>query len=116
MWPCEEICDAIEETNSDDLDDGFQVGVLNSRGVTCRSPLDGGDLERKEATKYGDGLNFATSTGQEQPLHFVELLTITIGTTQRIRGRQNEVKSVIESDSVPQQDQYRTRRSCWGRR
>ncbi len=52
MWPCEEICDAIEEANSDDLDDGFQVGVLNSRGATWRSPLDGGDLERKERDKY----------------------------------------------------------------
>jgi hypothetical protein len=51
-WPCEEICDAIEEANSDDLDDGFQIGVLNSRGVTERSPLDGGDLERKERDKY----------------------------------------------------------------
>ena len=52
MWPCEEICDAIEEANSDDLDRGFQIGVRNRRGVTTRSPLDGGDLERKEAAKY----------------------------------------------------------------
>ena len=51
-WPCEEICDAIEEADSDDLDHGFQVGVLNRRGVTCRAPLDGGDSERKEAAKY----------------------------------------------------------------
>jgi len=52
MWPCEEICDAIEETDSDDLNHGFQIGILNSRGVVTRSPLDGGDLERKEAAKY----------------------------------------------------------------
>ena len=52
MWPCEEICDAIEEANSDDLDDGFQIGVLNSRGATWRSPLDGGNLERQERDKY----------------------------------------------------------------
>jgi hypothetical protein len=52
LWPCTEICDAIEEANSDDLDRGFQIGVFNSRGVTTRSPLDGGDLERKEAAKY----------------------------------------------------------------
>ncbi|NQT37886.1 MAG: helix-turn-helix domain-containing protein [Planctomycetes bacterium] len=52
MWPCEEICDAIEETDSDELDHGFQIGVMNSRGVICRSPLAGGDLERKEAAKY----------------------------------------------------------------
>jgi hypothetical protein len=51
-WPCEPICDAIEEAASDDLDHGFQIGILNSRGVTTRSPLDGGDLERKEAAKY----------------------------------------------------------------
>ena len=52
MWPCEEICDSIEEVGSDELDHGFQIGALNSRGVTTRSPLDGGDLERKEAAKY----------------------------------------------------------------
>jgi len=52
MWPCEAICDAIEEADSDDLDHGFQIGVLNSRGVVTKSPLDGGDLERKEAAKY----------------------------------------------------------------
>jgi hypothetical protein len=52
MWPCEEICDAIEEANSDDLDRGFQIGVLNSRGATLSSPLDGGDLERKERDRY----------------------------------------------------------------
>ena len=51
-WPCEEICDAIEEAASEDLDHGFQIGVLNSRGVVGRSPFDGGDLERKEAAKY----------------------------------------------------------------
>jgi hypothetical protein len=51
MWPCEEICDAIEEANSDDLDHGFQIGIRNSRGVTTRSPLDGGDLERRERDK-----------------------------------------------------------------
>lgn len=52
MWPCQEICDAIEEANSDDLDHGFQIGIYNGRGVTCRGPLDGGDLERREAAKY----------------------------------------------------------------
>ncbi len=52
MWPCEQICDAIEEANSDDLDRGFQIGVLNSRGATWRSPLDGGGLEHKERDKY----------------------------------------------------------------
>ncbi len=52
-WPCEVVCDAIEEVNSDDLDRGFQVGVLNLRGATTRSPFDGGDLEQSEARKYG---------------------------------------------------------------
>lgn len=51
-WPCEEICDAIEEVASDDLDRGFQIGIHNSRGVVIRSAMDGGDLERREAAKY----------------------------------------------------------------
>jgi len=52
IWPCEEICDAIEEVASDDLDHGFQIGTLNSRGVVGRSPLIGGEPERQEAAKY----------------------------------------------------------------
>lgn len=52
MWPCVEICDAIEEVDSDDLDQGFQIGAFNSRGVVVRSPLMGGDAERKEGAKY----------------------------------------------------------------
>lgn len=52
IWPCEEICDAIEEADSDDLDRGFQIGAFNSRGVSVRSPLIGGDPERKECAKY----------------------------------------------------------------
>jgi len=52
MWPCEEICDSIEEADSDDLDRGFQIGIRNSRGVVTRSLLDGGDLERREAVRY----------------------------------------------------------------
>ena len=50
MWPCEAICDAIEEADSDDLDRGFQDGAQHPRGL--RSALDGGDLERREAAKY----------------------------------------------------------------
>ena len=52
MWPCEEICDAIEETDSDDLDRGFQIGIFNGRGVVARSPLEGGAPEYREADKY----------------------------------------------------------------
>jgi transcriptional regulator with XRE-family HTH domain len=51
-WPCEEICDAIEEVESEDLDRGFQIGIHNSRGVVTRSAMDGGDLERRQAAKY----------------------------------------------------------------
>ena len=52
VWPCEAIRDAIEEVNSDDLDRGFYIGIRNSRGVTSRSPFDGGNLERMVAKKY----------------------------------------------------------------
>ncbi len=52
MWPCEAICDAIEEASSEPLNRGFEIGIYNSRGMVPRSLLEGGDPERKEAAKY----------------------------------------------------------------
>ncbi len=42
----------IENSRSEDLETGVLIGVRNSRGITTRSPLDGGILERGEAAKY----------------------------------------------------------------
>lgn len=42
----------IELCRSRDLEEGFQIGLYNRRGVTVRLPTDGGQQERDLATLY----------------------------------------------------------------
>ena len=51
-WPCEAVCQAMEEIASSHICKGFEVGVHNSRGVQWRG--EGGLQERELAAKYRD--------------------------------------------------------------
>lgn len=51
-WPSKSIRDLLENVNSDKLNRGFITQVYNNRGVTSRSPLDGGAQERGLAEQY----------------------------------------------------------------
>lgn len=51
-WPSRPIRDVIERTASDELEEGFRVGVYNSRGVVTKDPADGGVQERALAGRY----------------------------------------------------------------
>ncbi len=51
-WPHEAIRDVLEHYNSKALADGFVVGKCNLRGVTSRSPGDGGEQERELVAQY----------------------------------------------------------------
>lgn len=51
-WPCRAIRDLYQGQRSEHMENGFFIEVLNSRGVTSRSPDAGGDLERTEAARY----------------------------------------------------------------
>lgn len=51
-WPPEPVCDVIEVTRSRALEEGFEVGVYNQRGVTVRALHDGGEQERALAERY----------------------------------------------------------------
>jgi transcriptional regulator with XRE-family HTH domain len=51
-WPPEPVCDVIEITRSRALEEGFEVGVYNQRGVTVRALHDGGEQERALAEHY----------------------------------------------------------------
>ena len=51
-WPHESVRDVLESYNSKELADGFVVGKCNLRGVTSRSPGDGGEQERALAAQY----------------------------------------------------------------
>jgi hypothetical protein len=45
-WPPEPVREIIEMCRSRYLEEGFQIGLYNRRGVTVRLPTDGGQLER----------------------------------------------------------------------
>lgn len=51
-WPPEPIREIIEICRSRDLESGFEVGVINRRGVTMRGMTDGGAQERNEALEF----------------------------------------------------------------
>ena len=51
-WPCEPVRNVIEDLASDELEDGFSLGVYNNRGVVKRDPADGGVQERALAERY----------------------------------------------------------------
>lgn len=50
IWPCEAVCEAMEEIASIEIGKGFSIGARNSRGVHWRGK--GGDQERELAMKY----------------------------------------------------------------
>ena len=50
IWPCEAVCEALEEIASTEIGKGFHIGTLNSRGVVTRG--EGGKQEYELAAKY----------------------------------------------------------------
>ena len=60
-WPSTAVREIIDTLASPNLEQGFQIGVFNSRGVVTRDPAAGGAQERTLAEKYY-GLAAAVST------------------------------------------------------
>lgn len=50
IWPCEPVCEVMEDVASPEIARGFNTGVYNSRGVHTR--VEGGSQERELAAKY----------------------------------------------------------------
>lgn len=51
-WPCAPVRGLMEELRSKDLEQGFYIGVVNSRGVVAKDPPAGGAQERALADHY----------------------------------------------------------------
>jgi hypothetical protein len=51
-WPAEPVRDLIETIGSRELENGFIIGRISSRGVTTRGIYDGGKQERELAQQY----------------------------------------------------------------
>jgi len=52
LWPAEPVRELIEDLRSQRFEEGLHTGKFNSRGITSRSPGDGGIQERQLAAKH----------------------------------------------------------------
>jgi hypothetical protein len=60
IWPGEAARELLEELQSEKIEEGLRMEILNRRGVTTRSPGDGGMQELELAAKYAtDARNVA---------------------------------------------------------
>jgi hypothetical protein len=51
-WPCIPVRDALEESGTDAMFEGFEVGIFNKRGAYCTMPDGGGEQEQAIARRY----------------------------------------------------------------
>ncbi|MFZ5162746.1 hypothetical protein ACOY6D_08610 [Enterobacter hormaechei] len=56
-WTSITIKDLLEETERDEIREGFYFGTINSRGTTIRAYYEGGDKERKLVDQYKEIAN-----------------------------------------------------------
>lgn len=52
LWPFTPAREVLEPYEMEEMRQGFIIGTHNKRGVTCRSPWDGGEQERDLAAYY----------------------------------------------------------------
>lgn len=64
VWPSKPVRELIERIGSTSIETGIEVGVFNSRGITTRSPYDGGNQERELAQEYRE---WAKETASKWP-------------------------------------------------
>ncbi len=89
VWPCEPVRKVMESIRSDDLMDGAQVGVINSRGVHWRG--EGGDQERVLADKY---LNWANALMVKYP-YVSSALLMKLGKSYQSDASYQDIRASI---------------------
>lgn len=52
-WPARTIFQVIEDINTEELKEGYSIGMWNKRGVTTRGAFDGGGIEHERAGYFG---------------------------------------------------------------
>lgn len=52
LWPCDEICDVLENVNTSALIEGFAIENYNRRSFTTRGVYDGGSIENHRAEHF----------------------------------------------------------------
>ncbi|MEU0672068.1 hypothetical protein ABZ330_04135 [Streptomyces sp. NPDC006172] len=92
-WPPVQVRQIIESVRSRDIENGFVIAVMNSRGVTWRSLDAGGEQERALADKYQ---KFAKAVGVRWPR--TQRLLRRISESWDQRARQEDHMAEIRED------------------
>jgi excisionase family DNA binding protein len=93
IWPAEPVRELIERIGSQELENGFFIGRLNSRGVTTRGVYDGGRQERVLAALYRD---WSTATASTWP-RTARLLRAVSDSYER-DARREDAKAELDAD------------------
>jgi hypothetical protein len=91
-WPSVAVRDVMEEIGTEELFNGFCVGVFNRRGMFSKSPTEGGAQERALAKKYQE---FAEASKIEWPRTAAALRRVAQSYEQD--ARREDVEAMVES-------------------
>jgi hypothetical protein len=92
-WPTRPVRDLIERLRRREVDTGFEIEVLNSRGATSRGLTDGGEQERVLAAKY-EGL--AQKVADQWPRTASILRSLARGYEDQARRQDEEARRFVE--------------------
>jgi len=88
-WPPEPICRVIDKIESSDLGDGFCIAINNKRGVTTRSPFEGGNQERELAVQFR---KYAENLYTSYPRTAALLVRVAEGYEDEAKGQDKEAE------------------------
>jgi hypothetical protein len=84
-WPTLPVRNAIEKLASEKIENGFWTGILNKRGVTTRSPLEGGKQEYELADRFDD-----LARNIQDRWHRTAVVLRSVAETYRAQGRRED--------------------------
>lgn len=86
MWPLPAVCELIDEVGSENLDEGFIVGMCRGLMSSVRGVYDGGQQEREHAQRYRTWSKQIRSTSR----HTARLLGKAAERYEEQAGREDE--------------------------
>jgi len=89
-WPCIAVRDVLEDTESEEMFNGFQSGIYNKRGVVSRSIREGGAQDRALAEEYR---KHADSCQVDWPLTAASFRRVAAGYEEDARRADDDVEA-----------------------
>lgn len=93
VWPATPVRDLVEAIGSHEIESGLVTGKFNSRGVTTRSPFDGGRKERDLARQFDDWSKITRSTWPR-----TARLLRSIAESYEEDARREDVRAELDAD------------------